>query len=169
MLSAGGTVKHYVLTFLLLFFSSAVCLASDSHDRPTATEPVTVAGKWQVSWQGRLGTLQGTLALHQDDSKLSGTFQDSRNSSLLSGSIEGSNLSFEVQFQGARPYTIEFHGKLDGDKITGTSLAKNVGSEGAFLGHGGEVAQPEHPWTATRQPDSSSPSEKTGDSGKPKN
>jgi len=71
----------------------------------------------------------------------------------LSGTVEGNNISFDVPFQGSRAYTIAFKGTLEGDKISGTSQAKNMGSTGPYLGHGGEIVQPEHPWTATRQAD----------------
>jgi hypothetical protein len=40
-----------------------------------------------------------------------------------------------------------------GEKINGKSRAKNVEGAGAYLGHGGEVVQPDHPWTASRSPE----------------
>jgi hypothetical protein len=70
----------------------------------------------------------------------------------VSGTIEGSTISLDVQFQEARPYTIAFKGTVNGDSISGTSQAQNIGGK-AYLGHGGEIVQPEHPWTATRPAD----------------
>jgi hypothetical protein len=90
------------------------------------------------------------VELEQHGSKLSGTFRDPHHTCPVSGTIDGKNLSFEVQFQAARPYTIAFKGTVDGEKMSGTSQAQNVGGNGAYLGHGGEIVQPEHPWTATR-------------------
>jgi hypothetical protein len=61
-----------------------------------------------------------------------------------------------VQFQGKYPFTTRFTGKITdakigAGKIEGTSQAINVNDGGgAYLGHGGEIVHPEHPWTATR-------------------
>jgi hypothetical protein len=118
-----------------------------------ASDQANVAGTWQISWQVRLGTARATVRLKQDGSKLSGTFQEMAVSSNLAGSIQGKNLTFDVEFPGKRPYTIEFTGTVDGEKLSGTSRAKGVEGAGAYLGHGGEVVQPDHPWTATRSPE----------------
>jgi hypothetical protein len=118
-----------------------------------ANDQSNVAGTWQVSWQVRLGTARASLQLKQDGSKLSGTFQEMGVSSRLSGSIQGKSISFDVEFPGPRPYTIEFTGTVDGEKISGKSRAKDVEGAGAYLGHGGEVVQPDHPWTASRSPE----------------
>jgi hypothetical protein len=128
--------------FLFLMFSTTLM----------ATDQAEVAGAWQVSWQVRLGTAHATVQLTQDGSKLSGTFEEMGVSSKLSGSVEGKNISFDVQFPGPRPYTIEFTGTVDGEKISGKSFAKGIEGAGAYLGHGGEVVQPDHPWTASRPP-----------------
>lgn len=116
-------------------------------DKPSHIQRAQVAGDWQVSWQGRLGTEQGMITLHQDGTKLAGTFKDLRGLSPLSGTVDEKNISFDVQFGGPRPFTTRFSGNADGDKIEGTSQAVGVG---AFLGHAGEVVHPEHPWTAKR-------------------
>jgi hypothetical protein len=121
-----------------------------------------------VSWQARLGTEQAEVELQQDGSKLSGTFHDPHHTCVLSGTIEGKSVSFNVNFTGPRPYTIAFKGTLDGDKIGGISQAKNIEGAGAYLGHGGEIVQPEHPWTAIRPanpPTLQSQEDKAGTSG----
>jgi hypothetical protein len=116
----------------------------------STAKPVDVAGKWQVAWQGRLGTELCTIELQQDSNKLKGTLQDQRGFSPLSGTVDGKKVTFDVQFGGPRPFTTRFTGNLDTDKIEGTSQAVGVGGGGAYLGHGGEVVQPEHPWSAKR-------------------
>jgi len=63
---------------------------------------------------------------------VTGTFQDNRGSYPLSGSIQGQAITFDVPFTGPPPYTIEFKGTVDGEKITGTSGLK--GGESGFLG-----------------------------------
>ena len=118
-----------------------------------AGAPENVTGTWQMSWQVRLGTARATVQLKQDGSKLSGTFQEMGVSSRLSGTIQGKNISFDVDFPGPRPYTIEFIGNIDGEKMNGKSRARNVEGAGAYLGHGGEVVLPDHPWTASRPPE----------------
>jgi len=112
--------------------------------------PADVAGNWRVSWQGRLGTEEGTLHLQQEGAKLTGTFQDLHGISSLTGNVAEKQLTFKVQFKGKYPFTTQFIGGVEGDKIEGTSQAVEVGAGGAFLGHGGEVVHPEHPWTANR-------------------
>jgi hypothetical protein len=109
-----------------------------------------ISGDWQVSWQGRLGTEQCTLHLVSDEGKLTGSFRSIHGVSSLSGTITGKQVSFDVPFPGPRPYTIRFTGKIDGDKIEGSSQAVGLGGPGAYLGHGGEIVQPDHPWSAKR-------------------
>jgi hypothetical protein len=137
-----------VAIFLLAVATSLAVVAEDAS---MVSQPLSVAGRWQMSWQARLGTEDATIELVQNGSNLCGVFHDPRHSSSLSGTIEGKNISFDVPFPGARPYTIAFKGTVDGDKITGASTARNISGSGAYLGHGGEIVQPEHPWSAIRQ------------------
>lgn len=109
-----------------------------------------VMGNWQVSWTNRGGTQQCILRLQQDGEKLIGTFQDGHGISPLSGIVDGKQISFDVQFAGPRPFTIRFSGIADAGNMDGTSKAIGVDGAGAFLGHGGEIVHPEHPWTAKR-------------------
>jgi hypothetical protein len=147
------SVNHRLFPVIAFLLSLAVWLPAAARDGSSAGQSASVNGRWLVQWQARLGTEQATIELEQRGSALSGSFHDPRHSCPLSGTIEGKNIAFDVPFQGPRPYTIAFKGVLDADKISGTSQAKNMGSTGAYLGHGGEIVQPEHPWTATRQAD----------------
>jgi hypothetical protein len=113
--------------------------------------PVNVQGKWQASWQGRLGSQPITLELKQKGTKLSGQLLRAQGRSHLFGTVEGNQVSFDVNFSGPRPFTILFKGIVEGDSIKGTSQAQDVGAHGAYLGHGGEIVQPDHPWTAVRE------------------
>jgi hypothetical protein len=162
-------VNKRFLPVVLPLLALAACLSAVAGDVPDEGRPPRVAGRWEVSWQARLGTEQAIVELEQDGSKLRGTFHDPRHSCLLSGAIEGRNISFNVDFQGSRPYTIAFKGIVDGDKISGTSQAKNIGGTGAYLGHGGEIVQPEHPWTATRPVDPPSLQTQKAKAGTPSN
>jgi hypothetical protein len=134
-------------------------------DKASHVSPIAVAGNWQVSWQGRLGAEPVALHLQQDGAKLTGTFQDLHGVMPLSGTVDEKKISFEVQFKGPRPFTTQFTGTVDGDKIEGTSQAVGVeGGGGAFLGHGGEVVHPEHPWTGKRIANQPTVSGRTGSS-----
>jgi type II secretory pathway pseudopilin PulG len=145
------SVFLFLSAFILISVSPGTGQTRENSSPSSAAKSADVSGRWQVSWQGRLGTEQCTLQLQQDSSnKLSGTLQDQRGSSSLSGTIDGKKISFDVQFQGLRPFTTRFTGTVGSDKIEGTSQAIGVGGAGAYLGHAGEVVQPEHPWTAKR-------------------
>lgn len=133
-----------------------------SPDKASYAQPTGVAGNWHVSWQGRLGTEQCMLHLQKEGGKLTGTFQDLRGASPLSGTVDGKRISFAVQFPGPRPFTIRFTGTADGGMIKGTSQAVDIGGTGAYLGHAGEVVQPEHPWTAKRVADQANQSGEAG-------
>lgn len=112
---------------------------------------VNVSGKWQASWQGRLGSEPITLDLKQNGAKLSGKLVRASGTRPLTGTVEGNVISFTVNFTNPKPYMILFKGTIEGDSIKGSSQAQNVGKSGAYLGHGGEIVQPDHPWTATRE------------------
>jgi hypothetical protein len=107
-----------------------------------------VAGKWRIAWDVRLGTVRGILVLKQKADNLTGTFLEYGKSYPLSGSIRGRAVTLVVPFTGRYPYTIEFNGTVDGNKISGTS--RSAGGGEVFLGHAGEVDEPQRPWTATR-------------------
>lgn len=112
--------------------------------------PANVQGKWQASWTGRLGSQSVVLVLKQRGTKLTGKVLRVSGATPLTGTIDGNDISLLVNFSGPKPYTILFKGSVEGDSIKGTSQAQNVGSRGAYMGHGGEIVQPDRPWTATR-------------------
>lgn len=154
--------SRILIAFIFIPVSLACCLAQSAGSiAVSSVTPADVAGKWEMSWTGRLGTEKCTLELQQDSTKVKGTFRDLRGDSSLSGTIEGNKLSFDVEFKGPRPFTTRFAGSIDSDKITGTSRAVGAGSSGAYLGHAGEIVQPEHPWAATRAKDRPNPPAET--------
>jgi hypothetical protein len=117
----------------------------------TKLKPAKVSGKWRLAWDVRLGTVRGVLDLKQKADQVSGTFFEEINGHTysLSGSVQGKDITFDIPFpEGPLPYTIEFKGTVDPDKMTGTSAMKGVGQ--VFLGHAGEVDEPQRPWTATK-------------------
>jgi hypothetical protein len=136
--------RLYPIVFTFLF-AAPLLLAQDSPSN--TSQPANVGGAWQISWQGRSGTQQGTMQIQQDGSKLSGTFQDASGSSSVTGSIAGNNVSFSVQIQG-RPMTLAFTGTIDGDKMSGTFQPQ--GGSGGGGGRGGR-GQGNHSWSGVRQ------------------
>jgi hypothetical protein len=138
-----------VFLFLLILTFGLSAVAAD--------QPANVAGNWQLSWQGRQGAQQSTVQIQQDGSKLTGTMQGPRGSAPLTGSIEGNNISFNVQFQGERRnFTLAFSGTADADKMSGTFQPQG-GGRGRRGGKGDEGKQAGRSWTATRQADQPSP------------
>ncbi len=133
---------------LLLSLTLAWCVSALAADAPA------VAGNWQVSWQGRQGTQQGTLQFQQDGSKLTGTMEGERGSAPLSGTVNGNTVSFTVEMKGERrSMTLAFTGTVDGDKMSGTFQPQGGGGGGRG-GRGGQEGG--HTWTATRQGNASS-------------
>jgi hypothetical protein len=121
--------------------------ANPPNPRP-AVKTAKVQGKWRIAWDVRLGTVRGILVLKQNGSTVTGTFQDDRGSYPFSGTVQGQAITFDVSFTGPPPYTIEFKGSVDGEKISDTSGLQN--GERGFLGHAGEINEPQRPWTATK-------------------
>jgi hypothetical protein len=108
-----------------------------------------VAGRWQFSWRGRIGTEQATVVLQQRGRALTGSFGGAHGSLPLSGSLDGAKLSFTVDFPGPPGYRVLFSGIAQADRIEGTAQPQGV-SGNAFAGHGGEVAPDYYTWTAVR-------------------
>jgi hypothetical protein len=148
--------RHLSLVFVLACGLASCLLAQDAAQGDS--QPANVAGKWQMSWQGRDGAKQATLQLQQDGSKLTGTLNGDRGSTPITGSINGNTISFSTQGQGRRNFTMVYTGSVDGDKISGNfQLQGGQGGEGSASGgghHGG--GQQNHSWTATRQTGNSS-------------
>lgn len=146
---------------LLLPLALVLCLSAMAAD-----EPVDVAGNWQLNWQGRQGSQQGTLALQQDGTNLTGTMQGERGAAPVSGTIKGNTVSFNVEFKGERrSFALAFTGAVDGDKMSGTFQPQ--GGRGDHSGRGGqqsEGGQTNHSWTAARQAGKSSPSDGSSNS-----
>jgi hypothetical protein len=127
---------------LLIFLLLLLYGSSFGQDQPSH-----VSGKWQVVWTGRLGTENALLELHQNRSVLTGTFRDLHGDSVVTGIVEKNTVTFDVEFKAVRPFTISFSGTIDEGTMKGSSKAKGME---AYMGHGGEVVQPDRPWTATR-------------------
>jgi hypothetical protein len=149
LLPGGRSVKKQVAAIFLLILGAASGLwAQDAAQN--SDQPASLAGTWQMSWQGRRGDEQGTLKIQQDGSKLSGSFDGPRGSSALTGTVQGSQVSFNVQMKGRRTFTVVYTGTVDGDKMSGTIQRQNGEARGGDSGRG-EGEPQNRTWTATRQ------------------
>jgi hypothetical protein len=138
---------HSISRSVRLSISVALLAATAGCARPQAG----LAGQWQLSWQGRIGTEQATLLLQPTGAALSGSFRNARGSVALAGSVHGPKLSFAVDFPGPPAYRIVFSGVAQGNQIRGEAQPQDVNGR-AFAGHGGEIARDYYSWSATRVP-----------------
>jgi hypothetical protein len=136
---------HSISRSVRLSISAALLAAVSGCARPQTG----LAGQWQLSWQGRIGTEQATLLLQPAGDTLSGSFRNARGSAVLSGLVYGPKLSFAVDFPGPPAYRIVFSGVAQGNQIQGEAQPQDVDGR-AFAGHGGEVARDYYTWSATR-------------------
>jgi hypothetical protein len=91
-----------------------------------ATKAVNVAGKWELSMQGRRGTMTETLTIEQDGDKIKGTLEGPRGSSNFEGSVKGNDVQFTVKRETPRgEFEMIYRGKVDGDTMKGSAQARN--------------------------------------------
>jgi hypothetical protein len=142
-------IKRLFPIVLVCLLAAPLLLGQDAQSNQS--QSTNIGGAWQLSMQGRDGAQQASMQLQQDGSKLSGTFQGPRGSSPLTGSVDGNNISFNVQMQGRRgAMTLAFTGTIDGNKMSGT-----IQPQGGREGRGGGSRS----WSAVRQQGSSGRSE----------
>lgn len=146
--------KHLSLVLVVLFGTACAMLAQDSGQGDA--QPASVAGKWQLSSQGRTGPRQSALDLQQDGSKLTGTFAGERGSLAITGTVSGNNITFTAQGQGhgGHSFSMSYSGTVEGDKMSGT-MQPQGGETGGGGGHHHGGGQ-NHSWSATRQAGNSS-------------
>jgi hypothetical protein len=131
---------------LLIFFVSyalAFHLAASAQ-----TSAVNVSGKWQISWEARIGTEKDTIQLDQADSKLTGSFQGRLGTPKVSGSIDGKNILLRLDFPGKLPYSLVFAGVVEGDKMSGKFEIPGMDKPYDF--HGENVRPSNYTWQAVR-------------------
>lgn len=127
LLTAGG-----IVVVAGTFGEAPVALAASAplQDNAANSSAASLSGNWQMSWTGANGAQrQGTMEIKQDGAKLNGKFQGERGSAAVTGSLDGSQVSFRVKLPRR---TVSFTGTINGDRMSGTT------EQGAS-------------WTATRQ------------------
>jgi hypothetical protein len=131
--------------WLVLALVSSLAAASDN-------QPANVAGKWQLSWEARMGTERGILQLEQARSGLVGSFQGgSLGSPKISVSLEGKNITLKLDFQGAHSFILVLVGTVEGDSMSGKFEIQ--GLTDGYDWHGENVHPTNYSWTAVRQND----------------
>jgi hypothetical protein len=135
------TVKMLFFCLCLLVFTSAFAASAD---KTTAV----LSGKWQFSWEARIGTESGTLLLEQTDSKLSGNYKGHIVAPKVTGTVEGNKVSLSLEFARAQPFTIVYTGTVDGDKMSGKFEIEGI--KNAYDSHGENVRPSNYSWKAVR-------------------
>ena len=113
---------HKAVRMLALFSLFAFALSADAADAATS-----LSGQWKLSMTAPRGTTEGTLNLQQDGSKLTGSYKGPRGESPVTGKIDGTSVSFNLEFKARRTVTIAFTGNVEGDKINGTFAPQREG------------------------------------------
>ncbi|HZW81249.1 MAG TPA: hypothetical protein VFF50_12320 [Candidatus Deferrimicrobiaceae bacterium] len=150
--NVGETMKpSRILYFFLWVLVVASSIAATADEKASAN----VAGKWELSWEARLGTEHGTVRLEQIDSKLSGTYEGRLGSPKVSGNVAGQNVILKLEFQGAHPFALVFNGNVAGDRMQGKFDVQGVAA--GYDSHGENAHPTDYSWTAVREPNRGRP------------
>jgi hypothetical protein len=117
-------VRTYFLSLQLLF-AFAILLAGSS-SAFAQDKPADLTGKWNLSWEARLGTEHDPIELKQTDGKLTGTFLGHLGKPNVSGTVDGKNVTLRLEFPGVHSYTLVFTGTIDGGKMGGKFEIANM-------------------------------------------
>ncbi len=78
-------------------------------------------GTWNMTLNTPMGKQEGTLNLATDGGSLTGTMEQMGNSvEIANGSADGDTLKWDASITTPMPMTLNFEGKVDGDKMTGS-------------------------------------------------
>ena len=99
---------------------------------------MAVDGKWEIVINSPMGAQKATLDLKADGATLSGTQSAAQGSGPLeNGKVDGDAVSWSAKITSPMPMTLEFTGKVDGDKLAGSVKA---GAFGSFPFNGSKLA-----------------------------
>ncbi len=86
-----------------------------------AEDAAKVGGTWEMSMQGRQGTMTQTLTIDQSGNKFKGTLKGQRGETPIEGTVDGNKISFTVERETPNgKFTMNYTGTVDGDNIKGT-------------------------------------------------
>ena len=109
-----------------------------------------VAGRWQLSWHGRIGTEQAIVVLQQGGQAVSGSFDGARGSLPLSGSVARQPVVVHGGFSGSASLSNPVLRRRRRQIGSRARRSPKRVDGGAFAGHGGEVAPDYYRWSAVR-------------------
>jgi hypothetical protein len=86
-------------------------------------------GTWKIVLSTPIGDRKATLTLATAGG-LTGTMtgDEGNSTQIFDGAASGDSVSFKAAVQNPMPLTLQFTGKIDGSKITGSVSASGVGS-----------------------------------------
>lgn len=85
-----------------------------------AQKAANVAGKWEMTSEGRQGPTTATMTIEQNGDKIKGTLQGPRRENPLEGTVKGNDISFTVKIETPRgEMVMEYTGKVEGDTMKG--------------------------------------------------
>jgi hypothetical protein len=146
---------HFLRNFLRIRLALAllsVCIAGVG-TAAAEDKTVNVSGKWEISWEARIGTERDMIELQQSGSVLTGTFHGKLVTPRISGNVGGKNITLRLDFPGQKPYSIVFTGAIDGEKMSGKFEVPGV--PGAYDFHGENISPSNYTWSAVRAADGS--------------
>ena len=113
-------MKRYAYSFLfalgcgLFLMYAGKALAAD--------DAAKVGGTWEMTSEGRRGTMTSTVTIQQDGGTIKGTLKNERGESQFEGTVAGNKVSFTVKRETDNgTFTIEYSGTVDGDSMQGTA------------------------------------------------
>jgi len=112
----GKPKVRWWTTFLALSLAFGLAVKAAEH-------PANVAGKWEMSWESRQGTISADLVLEQDGEKLKGTMSGpGGRETPLTGTMKGKSITLVARRETPRgEFTVEYKGKVDGDSMQGSA------------------------------------------------
>lgn len=95
---------------------------------------MTADGNWNLVISTPMGERQATLSIKAEGTALKGSQAAEGNSAeILDGRVNGDAISWKVSITNPMPMTLEFDGKVQGDKLSGSVVLGAFGSS-AFSG-----------------------------------
>lgn len=113
---------------MAIAFACAVLLAS-AGSISAADQPANVAGKWELTSEGRNGPMTQALTIQQEGATIKGTLTGRRGEAPLEGTVTGNKLNFSVkrENQNGDTMVLEYSGTVEGDSIKGKVHSERFG------------------------------------------
>jgi hypothetical protein len=91
---------------------------------------MSVDGTWKLTMQTPIGERKSSLVLKDTGGAINGklTGDEGASTDIFEGKSSGGAVTFKAAIKNPMPLTLDFDGKVEGDKISGTVTAGGVGS-----------------------------------------